>query len=323
MTQITGPLYLGIDIGGTKILAVIATSAGTIVGRAIRDTDASRPADAIVATMADAARAAVADAGVDPSTILAAGIAAAGAIRADEGILVWAPQMQTMANTPIVSLFRQHWDVPTAVANDANLAALAEQRYGAAQGAANLLFITVSTGIGGGIILNGGMYAGAGGFAGEIGHMSVDAHGPLGRSTTPGAWESLCSGTALARIATERITAGESSSLETVARSGEIDARHIFDAMRANDPLAISIVGDAIEYMGVALASVFNVLNPGIIVIGGGLSNEWDAYIAPSVAIMREISFAGGGAQTLIVPPKLGADAGALGAVALATSLAS
>ena len=230
--------------------------------------------------------------------------------------------MTTMANTPIVSMLRGHWDIPTAVANDANLAALAEQRYGAGQGEANLLFITVSTGIGGGIVLNGEMYAGADGFAGEVGHMTVDAHGPLGRSTTPGAWESLCSGTALARIATERIAAGESSSLEAVARDGKIGARDIFKAMHADDPLAISVVGDAIEYMGVALAGVVNILNPGIIVIGGGLSNEWDAYIAPAVAIMREISFAGAGADTPVVPPALGSDVGALGAVALASSLA-
>lgn len=322
MTQPANPLYIGIDIGGTKILAIVATAEGTIVGRAIRDTDATRPTDAIVATMADAASEATADATVDPSRIVAAGIASAGAIDTKAGTLIWAPQMQTMANTPIVDTFRQHWDIPTGVANDANLAALAEQRYGAGRGNDNVLFITVSTGIGGGIVLNGEMYAGAGGFAGEVGHMSVDAHGPLGRSTTPGAWESLCSGIALARITTERIMAGEPSSLEDVTASGEIDARHIFEALRNNDPLAIDVVGDAIENMGVALAGVVNILNPGVIVIGGGLSNEWEAYIAPSVAIMREISFAGAGAHTPVVPPELGVDAGALGAIALATTLA-
>jgi glucokinase len=322
LTQTPNPLYIGIDIGGTKILAIVATAEGAIVGRAIHDTDAARPVDAIIASIGDASRDAVADANVDPSRIVAAGIAAAGAIDTRSGTLIWAPQMQTMANTPIVSLFRQHWDVPTAVANDANLAALAEQRYGAAWGNANVLFITVSTGIGGGIVLNGEVYAGAGGFAGEVGHMTLDAHGPLGRSTTPGAWESLCSGIALARITTERVMAGETSSLESVARNGEIDARHIFDALRANDPLAIAVVGDAIEYMGVALAGVVNVLNPGIIVIGGGLSKEWETYISPSVAIMREISFAGAGAHTPVVPPALGIDAGALGAIALATTLA-
>jgi len=321
LTATAGPLFLGVDIGGTKTLAVVATSTGTIVGRAIRDTNASRPVEAIVTTMTDTARDAITNAGVDPSKILAAGIAAAGAVRPIDGLLVWAPQMQTMRNTPIVSLFQQHWDIPTIVGNDANLAALAEQRYGAGQGNSNVLFITVSTGIGGGIVLNGEIYTGAAGFAGEIGHMTVDAHGPLGRSTTPGAWESFCSGIALVRIATERIAAGERSSLEPAVRNGEIDARHIFDAMRTNDPLAISIVRDASEYMGVALTSVVNVLNPGIIVIGGGLSNEWDAYIAPAIAIMRKISFAGAGVTTPIMPPMLGIDAGALGAIVLATNL--
>lgn len=319
MSQAANPLYLGIDIGGTKILAVVADSNGTIKGQAIHDTNAERSPGAIIATMADTAHSAAVAANIDPSAIMAAGIAAAGAVDSEKGRLIWAPQMQTMADTPIVTLFRQHWNIPTTAANDANLAALAEQRYGAGKGHSNVLFITISTGIGGGIVLNGEIYTGASGFAGEIGHMTVDTHGPLGRSTTPGAWESLCSGVALARIATERIKAGETSSLQGVVQEGKINAKHIFAAMRENDAMASSIIETAIEYMGAALTGVVNILNPGIIVIGGGLSNEWDAYIAPAIGIMRKQSFAGAGAQTRIVPPKLGINAGALGAVAIAT----
>ena len=219
---------------------------------------------------------------------------------------------------PFVSMFREHWDIPTVISNDANLAGLAEQRFGAGKGVQNLLFITISTGIGGGIVINGEIYAGASGFAGEIGHITVDTHGPYGRSRTPGAWESHCSGIALARITNERISAGEHSSLEKQGQG--LNAIAIFDALRAGDPLAISVVKDAVEHMGTALTGIVNILDPEIIVIGGGLSNEWEAYIAPSVARMRLLTFAGMGKHTRVVPPMLGVEAGALGAIALAAS---
>ena len=137
--------------------------------------------------------------------------------------------------------------------------------------------------------------------------MTVDAHGPYGASTTPGAWESLCSGTALARIATERITAGERSSMSAALHDTNqegLTARDVFAACRSGDALAQDIVADAIVYLGAGLTSLVNLLNPAKIIIGGGLSNEWDAYIAPAVALMREQSFAGIGKLTPVVPPR-------------------
>ena len=315
----SSPLYLGIDIGGTKTLALVADANGTVLGRALRPTLHDQRPEAIIAAMAATAREAVADANADPAAIVAGGVGAAGAIDAANGIVVWAPQITAFSNTPMAAMLRAHWDIPIGINNDANLAALAEQRFGAAKGHANVLFITISTGIGGGIVLNGELYTGASGFGGEIGHITVDAHGPYGPSKTPGAWESLCSGRALARIANERIAAGEPSSLTSAPA---IDAPAIFAAMRAGDALAGSIIADATEYLAAGFTSVVNVLDPGIIVIGGGLANEWDTYIAPAIARMRTQAFAPSAADTRIVPPALGANAGALGAVALATTLA-
>jgi glucokinase len=315
----TTPLYLGIDIGGTKTLAIIADADGSIVGRALNPTPGDQQPIAIVAAMANTAHQALADANVDAASVVAAGIASAGAIDTAHGIVVWAPQTPSLVNTPMADMFRAHWDLPIAMGNDANLAALAEQRFGAAKGSPNVLFITISTGIGGGIVLDGKLYTGTSGFAAEIGHITVDAHGPYGPSKTPGAWEALCSGRALARISTERIAAGESSSLASLP---SIDAIAVFDAMRAGDALAASVIDDAILYLGAGLTSVMNVLDPGVIVIGGGLSNEWDAYIAPGIALMRTQAFANMAQHTRMVPPALGVDAGAMGAIALATTLA-
>jgi glucokinase len=315
---VANPLYLGIDIGGTKTLALIADATGTVLGRALNPTPSDQQPDAIVAAMVATADQALADANVPRASVVAAGIASAGAIDAARGIVVWAPQTPSLVNTPMATMFRAHWDLPIAMGNDANLAALAEQRFGAAKGAPNVLFITISTGIGGGIVLNGEVYTGTSGFAGEVGHMTVDAHGPYGPSKTPGAWEALCSGRALARIANERIAAGEPSSLASLTT---IDAIALFDAMRAGDSLAASVITDAIEYLGAGLTSVMNALDPGVIIIGGGLSNEWEDYIAPGVALMRTQAFAGMAKDTPILPPALGIDAGAMGAIALAITL--
>ena len=315
-------VYLGLDLGGTKTLAIIARGNGEVLGRAVNPSQANTTAGEVVATMAATATQATADAGINPASVRSAGIGAAGAIVPSTGTVVWSPNVPALSNTPIVSLFREHWDLPTAIGNDANLAALSEQRYGAGAGVSNLLFITVSTGIGGGIIIDDRLYTGATGYAGEVGHITVDAHGPYGNSTTPGAWESLCSGTALARIAGERIRAGEDSSLRELLDGPEnLDAQQIFDAMRKGDQLATAVVADGIEYLAIGLTSLINVLNPGLVIIGGGLSHEWSAYIEPAVAIMCRQAVAGVGHETPIVPPALGTDAGALGAVALAQEL--
>lgn len=313
------PLYLGIDVGGTKTLAVVGDSTGHMFGRAINSSRADQTADVIVDVIVETAQQAAANAGIDATSIQAAGIASAGAVDSYRGVLVSCPQMPLIADAQFVSMFRARWNIPTVIGNDANLAGLAEQRFGSGKGTQNLLFITISTGIGGGIILNGEIFTGRSGFAGEIGHITVNTHGPYGRSSTPGAWESHCSGIALARITAERIASGEHSPL--LESCGEdLDAVAIFDALRAGDALATSVISDAIEHMATALTSVVNILDPEVIVIGGGLSNEWESYIAPSVARMRKFSFAGMGEQTQICPPSLGTEAGALGALVLAAN---
>ncbi len=314
-------VFLGIDLGGTKILALVAARDGVPLASEVAETPRSNSAAVIVEAMADAARAAMASAGADAGSVDAAGVAAAGAIDAGEGVIVHSPHVPAMSNTPVAPMLAERLGMRVVIGNDANLAALGEQRYGAGAGASNLVFLTISTGIGGGVIIGGRLYTGAGGYAGEVGHMTVDARGPYGSSTTPGAWEALAAGTALARIARERIEAGERSSLRAVLHDtskGAINAQDVFAASRAGDPLARSIIDDAIVYLGGGLTSIVNLLNPGKVIIGGGLSNEWDAYIAPAVALMREQSFAGIGKLIPVVPPALGADAGALGAIALA-----
>ena len=317
--------FVGIDLGGTKILALAADAAGAVLGRALASTPAAEGPVAIADALASTAAGALADAGLPHTSIRAFGVAAAGAIDIAKGTIVHSPHLPTASHMPVVAMLTERLGAPGVVGNDANLAALAEHRYGAGQDTDDLLFITVSTGIGGGIISRGELLLGAHGYAGEIGHMTIDASGPSAKSTTPGAWEALCSGTALARIATERINAGEGSSLAAaLADTGAeaMTARDVFAAYHDGDALARSVIADGVRHMAVALTSLVNILNPGKIIIGGGLSNQWDDYIAPAVTLMREQSFAGVGKATPVVLPALGADAGAYGAIALAREAA-
>lgn len=314
-------VYAGVDIGGTKLLALIAAPNGALLATAVAPTPSAEPADAIATAMDEAIRDALTQAQLPSSALQAVGIASAGAIDSARGVVVHSPHVPTLDGQPLTELLGTRLGVPAVIGNDATLAALGEQRFGAGQGVNDLVYITVSTGIGSGIVAGGRLILGAHGFAGEIGHMSVDAHGPYGKSTTPGAFESLCSGTALARIANERLAAGEPSSLQALADPAAepgIAAQDIFAAMRSGDALARSIVEDAIVFLGAGLTNVVSALNPAMLIIGGGLANEWDAYITPAVELMRKQAFAGMGHDVRVVRPRLGAEAGAWGAVAIA-----
>ncbi len=314
-----GALYAGIDLGGTKILAIIASAKGECMGTASAPTPAQSPPDNVIGALAKAVRDAAKAAGTTVEDLQAAGVAAAGAIDGERGLIVHSPHLPSFKDTPVVKMLQSVLGLPVVIGNDANLAALGEHQFGAGKGVSDLLYITISTGIGGGIIAGNKLFLGAGGYAGEVGHITVDAHGPYGKSTTPGAWESLSSGSALARIVTERVRAGASGPLaDVINKGGEVSAVDVFTAYHAGDALARAVVHEGIEYSGTALASLVNVLNPAMIIIGGGLANEWNAYIAPAVEIMRKQSFADIGAKVPVVPPALGVNSGALGAAALA-----
>lgn len=314
-------LYIGIDIGGTKILALAGTVDGQVLGEAVLPTPSRAPAETVVAALAQAAKAACADARVSIKGIRGVGVAAAGAIESARGVVRHCPHVRGLDGAPVLAMLRAHVHAPSVIGNDANLAALGEHRYGAGRGIADLVYVTLSTGIGCGIITGGRLLTGAHGFAGELGHATVDAHGPLGDSTNPGAWESLCGGDALARITRERLAAGARSGLRALLdREGPdaITPPALFTALRAGDAIARSIVDEAILYLAAGLTTVVNAVDPAMLIIGGGLAQEWDAYVAPAVLRMRQQAYAGLGAEVAVVPAVLGARAGAWGAIVLA-----
>jgi len=206
------------------------------------------------------------------------------------------------------------------VGNDANLAALAEQRFGAGQGVSDLIYITVSTGIGGGIIADNRLLLGAQGFAAEVGHQTIEAHGPRCKCGNIGCLEALAAGPAIARCARELVRTGIGTAIADLV-GGDLDkitAKVVNRAAQAGDPVAIELFRQAGFYIGVGIVNLLHLFNPSLIVIGGSVTKAGDLLFEPIRATVRERAMASYyWENTPIVPATLGDDVGLLGAVAL------
>jgi glucokinase len=206
------------------------------------------------------------------------------------------------------------------MANDASAAALAEHRLGVGRGKANLVYITVSTGIGGGIIINGRLYMGIGGAAGEIGHMTINADGPRCYCGNYGCLEEMASGRAIAREAIRRIKGGEGSALIDIV-AGKIDditTIEVAQAAQGGDPLALGVVSQAADYLGASMINVVNIFNPEMIVIGGSVAKMGDLLLNPVRQRVKERAFGLSAQAVEIVPARLGDDVGVIGAALFA-----
>jgi glucokinase len=209
--------------------------------------------------------------------------------------------------------------VPVVLENDANCQGLAEHQFGAGRAFRHLLFVTISTGIGGGIIIDNELYAGASGAAGELGHIAVATEGPVCGAGHVGCLEAFASGTAIARDAEDLIRAGQ---LPRTARIAEhnppLDAEDVYRASQEGESEAGAIIERAGRYLGIGLASMINAFNPQAIVLGGGMMNMGDAILQPAIDVARLRSFEQSFTDVKIVEGELGDRAAALGAIAVA-----
>ncbi len=312
-------VYAGIDLGGTKILALVADAGGRVIGSERVPTYASQGPEAVIGRIVDAVRGAASDSGIDVSVLRAAGISAPGPIDAAAGVITDPPNLPGWHNVPLAKILHERLGIPAILENDANCQGVAEHQFGAGRGYRHVLFVTLSTGIGGGIIIDDELYAGASGAAGEFGHIIVAAEGPACGAGHVGCLEAFASGTAIAARAREQIAAG---GLVRTARLAEHDpplsAQTVFLAGEQGEAEAEAIIAEAGRYLGLGLASLINAFNPQAIVLGGGLTNMGDALLRPAVEVARARSFAQSFADVRIVEGELGERAGALGAIAVA-----
>lgn len=308
----------GVDIGGTKILAGVANAAGELLSQDYRTTPVEAGSDAGIDRIVTSIERAAHGAGISPSQLSGVGIAIAGLVESETGVLHTSPNMPGWKDVPIRSLLGSRLGLDIYVINDASAAALGEGCYGAGRGVANLVYLTVSTGIGAGIIAGGRLYCGANGTAGELGHMIIEADGPPCACGGHGCLEALASGTAMAKEAISRIQAGARSSLGRMA-GGDIDnitARHIELAARQGDGLAQGVIARAAHYLGLGLANIVNIFDPELIIIGGGVAKMWDLLVEPAIQRMQARAYALWHFRVRVVPAELGDRAGVLGAVA-------
>ena len=313
-------LVIGIDLGGTKISTALANSAGKIIARDYRKTLASEGPDAVIARMLDAARLVMAEADVGISQVAAAGICAPGPLDVAAGIVVSPPNLPGWDRVPLRHLIADALAIPAFLEKDANAAAMGEYLFGAGRGTQHMIYVTVSTGIGSGLILDGKLYHGATSMAGEIGHTTIVPDGPLCGCGNYGCLEALASGTAIARRARELVAKCTPTLIGDLAEGApeRVTAKTVAQAAAQGDAKAQQIISEAMGYLGIGIANLVNLFNPQVIIIGGGLANIGDALFEPVQRVIEQRAFRAAVEAVRIVPAELGDDVGVLGAAAVA-----
>jgi glucokinase len=314
-----GDLYAGIDLGGTKIRTLVTAADGSVLGDDRVATQPLEGVEAVIARIVQSVHDAASAAGVEVSSLRAIGVAAPGPIDTVRGVITDPPNLHGWHNVPLAHILQERLGAPTVLENDANCQGLAEHEFGAGRGFKHMIFVTVSTGIGGGIIIDNELYVGASGAAGEIGHLVVASEGPECGAGHVGCLEAMASGTAIARDAAALIEQGRLIRTARIAEHNPpLDAEDVYRASQEGEAEAAAIITRAGRYLGTGLASLINAFNPQAIVVGGGLVNMGDAIMAPAIEIARQRSFGQSFADVQILEGELGGRAGALGAIAVA-----
>ncbi len=315
-------LTVGVDIGGTKVAAGVVDAAGKVLDRRRAETpDRSKTPDVIEGLIVDL----VLDL-ADHWDVHAVGIGAAGFIDAARSSVLFAPHL-SWRREPLRDAVGQRLRVPVVVENDANAAGWAEWRFGAAQGEDHLVCVTLGTGIGGALVIDGAVQRGKYGIAGEFGHMQVVPGGHWCPCGNRGCWEQYASGNALVRDARALVTAESPVAhglLERVDGDPErITGPLVTEAAKDGDPAAVELFEEAGRWLGVGLANLAAAFDPGLFVIGGGVSAAGDLLLGPARdAFHRQLAGRGFRPEASIVHAQLGNDAGLIGAADLARQVA-
>ncbi|MFC3769193.1 ROK family protein [Paenibacillus sp. GCM10012303] len=304
---------VGIDLGGTKIAAALFDSRGEILSRERMETANARTAEEVVQRMIDMIRSVS-----EGYPLSGVGLASPGAVNSKEGIVLHGTNLPEWENVPLKKWMGEALGVDVQVVNDANAAAWGEYVHGAGKQSENMVYVTFSTGIGAGIVLDGKLLLGTTSFAGELGHNIIEPHGPECICGNKGCWEMYASGTAIRDSAVELMRGRTSAIAELAAARGEaVSAKHVFEASRQGDPVAAEVVERAVFYMAIGLANAVHTFNPDRIVIGGGVSKAGD-MLFPALRAQTEKHIMKPYLGTYdIVPADLQDDVGLIGAAAL------
>lgn len=312
-------LAVGVDVGGTKITAGVIDATAHILSRHSVRSHPGRPPREVVDAIVEATRAALAEAGLTRGDVAGVGVGFAGHVNGAAGRVLTSSNLPAWDNHPLRDVLAKRLDVPVVLENDANCAAWAEYRFGAGQGASYLCYVTISTGFGLGIVVDGRLYTGATGTAGEIGHTVVDPNGPMCTCGKRGCVMGYACGMAMSRMACEYLESGELTLLRDLCGetpehvSGEV----IAEAARQGDRVAQDILSITSHYFGIGLSTIVQVLNPDRIVVGGGLARTGSLLMDPAIRALNENIHPVLIDSAEIVLSTLWDDAGMIGAAAL------
>lgn len=305
---------VGVDLGGTKISTALSDLEGKIINQTTIPTDAHEGEMPVLNRIINSIEKVVNDSSISYEDIKGIGIGSPGPLDAKQGIIITTPNLP-FKNFNLVKPISEKFGIPVFLDNDANVAAIGEFMFGAGKGAENIVFFTVSTGVGGGAVLNGKVYRGHTSNALEIGHMTVAPNGPRCNCGNVGCVEATSSGTAIAKRAHEAL----STKVETSLRKYEnVTSYEVFVEAAAGDPVAKDIIDDAMNYLGIAVANAVSIFDPEYVIIGGGVSKAGDVVFDTVRKVVNKRCFKSMAESVKIVPAGLGTDAGLVGAVALA-----
>lgn len=302
---------IAVDFGGTQIRAALFDDDARIIAQTAQATRASEGADVVFARLAASVR----EICGDWSRVRGIGVGAPGPLDPWRGVILFAPNLPGMNDFPLQARLEKEFSVPAFIGNDANLAALAEHRYGAGRGHKDMIYMTISTGIGGGIIADGKLFLGARGFAGEVGHQTLEANGPICNCGNVGCLEALASGPAIVRAAREAIAQGRESQLRALS---EISGAAVTRAAREGDALAVEILQRAGRYIGIGIVNLVHLFDMQLFVLGGSVAlHAWD-YLYPAMRrAVEQHAMPSMREGVRIVQAQLGDEVGLYGAMAL------
>lgn len=318
-------LLVGIDIGGTKTAVVLSHQPPEVLARAEFATRPAKGPQQALNQIKKSVRDLLAEEEWEPGAITRLGVSCGGPLDRVQGIIQSPPNLPTWVNIPLKSILEDEFKVECLVENDANAGAVAEHRFGAGQGCQSMVFLTMGTGLGAGIITDGRLYRGANDLAGEIGHVRLTRSGPIGHNKA-GSAEGWASGGGMAQLAAQSVAEaqrkGKKSLLADYVRTGKaITAREVGAAARKGDAVAIDILRSTGERLGEVLAILADVLNPERIVIGGLAMRLGDFLLDPARRVMQREALAQTASVCQVVPAALGESIGDVAALAVAMGI--
>ncbi|MCL2719046.1 MAG: ROK family protein [Lachnospiraceae bacterium] len=307
-------MYIGVDVGGTNLVAGVVNKKGEILAKAKCPTVIDKGADKVIDDIKTIIAQACKNAGLDEKEIISIGIGIPGPIDNSTGEVIFAANLP-FNRTPLTAIIKEKWDVGVHLLNDADAAAFGEAYAGSAKGCMHMVLITLGTGLGGGIVIDGKISTGFNNIGGEIGHVIVEHNGRACNCGRKGCWEKYASASGLIALTKEQMERDTESAMWRIAPElDKVDGRTAFLAAREGDASGKAVVALYLEYLASGLSNVINIFQPEVVCIGGGVCNEGDALLLPIKEMVAKTTFRHPTRNTEIRIASLGNDAGIIGA---------